>query len=189
MKSAVGRPSRASIKKRGIPWLLIVGEVLLCLSTLRYIVSFVVEITFGWETGSGMAMSVLGMLFNISMALLTVDSVMGIASARPRSWRKVMRVSLVMVASSLLYRVANMMGAGINYVMFNDEIMFPMVAATVVIMLLPSVREFYTAPLAEVPPLRRWLAYIFVWPLVPNGTYRFSDGKPEEGECTDGRSL
>ncbi len=165
-----------------VPLLLIIGEVLLGLAIFRYTVCFLTGAVVGWYDTMEMIASISMMVFNLAMLLLTADSIIGIASARPSSWRKVMRSSIILVSISLLYDFLEGIGIDYAFLAFQDYLIVPVVAVTILIMMLPSVRRFYTPPLAEMPPLKSWIGYIFFWPLLPRGTYRFSKGDSADKE-------
>ena len=179
MSLLAGR-TQGGISRARIPWLLVIGEILLGLAIYRYAVSFIIGTISDWDEVVGSVMTLLGLLFNLAMILLNVDSVIGIASAKPSSWRKAMRSSVILASISILYDILEWLGIDSGFIAFQNEFILPPVVATILIMMLPSVRRFYTPPLAEMPPLRSWVAYIFFWPLMPSGSYRFVYGEDAE---------
>ena len=154
--------------KTKVPAPLIMGEIFLSVVIMRYMLSFTFTLYTIAEEVEEIAYRTLSLVFPVIMILIVVNSVIGIASAKPTSWRKVMRTSIVVLAVNRLRDIFSITG-----VMFDDAFLIVITALTMAVMMLPSVRRFYLPPMAENPPLTRWIGYIFLTPLFKEADYEF----------------
>ncbi len=154
--------------KTKVPIPLIIGEIFLSVVIVRYMFSFTYTLYTIAEGIEEVAFRAFSLVFPVIMILLVVNSVIGIASAKPTSWRKVMRTSIILL---IVNRVRGILG--ISGVMFDDTFLILITALTMAVMMLPSVRRFYLPPMTENPPLTRWIGYIFLMPLFKEADYEF----------------
>ena len=154
--------------KTRVPIPLIIGEIFLSVVIVRYMFSFTYTLYTIAEGIEEVAFRAFSLVFPVIMILLVVNSVIGIASAKPTSWRKVMRTSIILL---IVNRVRGILG--ISGVMFDDTFLILITALTMAVMMLPSVRRFYLPPMTENPPLTRWIGYIFLMPLFKEADYEF----------------
>ena len=163
-----GVPDRAKVPKP-----LVIGEAFLCLTIVRYMLNFVVSLYTEADGLETLSLKLFSTVFPFAMILLAASSAVGIASARPKSWRKVVRTSLLLLAVNTSYSVLNGMGISLGGVVFDNAFILVLTVLTVGLMFLPSVRRYYLPPLTEDPPLRSWIGYVFTTRLFPEATYSF----------------
>ena len=161
-------PERAKV-----PMPLAIAEVYLCLVIVRYMLNFSINLFMDVEDAGSMSLRMLSILFSLVMILVSASSVIGIASARPKSWRKVMRTSVLLLIVNTSYEVLPSIGITLTGAVFDDLFLALMTALTIGVMLLPTVRRFYLPPMTENPPLTRWMGYIFLTPLFREADYEF----------------
>jgi hypothetical protein len=154
--------------KTKVPAPVIMGEILLTLVIIRYILNFCFYLHIITDEADEIASRAFAMVFSIVMLLLIVSSVIGIASAKPSSWRKVMRTSIILLVINKARDIIGMTGVTID-----DTVLIIITALTMIMMMLPSVRRFYLPPMTENPPLTRWIGYIFVMPLFKEADFEF----------------
>ncbi|MBR4227045.1 MAG: hypothetical protein IKR86_09860 [Candidatus Methanomethylophilaceae archaeon] len=169
----VCREGEGSFGRAKVPKPLLMGELFLCLVIVRYMMNFIIGLYIDVGSNWSLSIKILAMLFSLAMVLLAVSSVVGIASARPKSWRKVMRASIMLMMANTLYGVLDSVGVHFDGVVFDDLFLLVLTVLTLGLMLLPSVRRFYLPPLTNDPPLRIWIGYIFATPLFPDASYSF----------------
>ena len=160
--------------KTKVPVPLIVGEIFLSVVIVRYMLSFTYTLYTIAEGVEEVAYRAVSLAFPVVMILLVVNSVIGIASAKPTSWRKVMRTTIILLVVNWLRE-----SFGITGVMFDDTFLIVITVLTMAVMMLPSVRRFYLPPMTENPPLTRWIGYIFLMPLFKEADYEFVRGGKE----------
>ncbi len=170
-----------------VPVPLIAGEVFLCMVIIRYMLNFIISLYVDTEDAGSLSLRIFTMIFSLAMILVVINSVIGIASARPKAWRKVVRTSLILLAINATYRVLESFGIYSDSVMFDDTFLFVMTALTMAVMFLPSVRSFYLPPLTENPPLGSWIGYVFVKRLFPDATYSFVIGEDADDQTVPER--
>ena len=154
--------------KTKVPAPLIIGEIFLSVVIMRYMLSFTYTLYTIAEGVEEVAYRAFSLVFPVIMILMVVNSVIGIASAKPTSWRKVMRTSIILLVVNWLRESFSITG-----VMFDDTFLIVITALTMAVMMLPSVRRFYLPPMTENPPLTRWLGYIVLTPLFKDANYEF----------------
>ena len=154
--------------KTKVPVPLIMGEIFLSVVIVRYMLSFTYTLYTIAEGVEEVAYRTFSLAFPVVMILLVVNSVIGIASAKPTSWRKVMRTTIILLVVNWLRE-----SFGIAGVMFDDTFLIVITVLTMAVMMLPSVRRFYLPPMTENPPLTRWIGYIFLLPLFREADYEF----------------
>ncbi|MBR4226589.1 MAG: hypothetical protein IKR86_07480 [Candidatus Methanomethylophilaceae archaeon] len=162
-------PDRAKV-----PMALAIGEIFLCLTIIRYMLNFLINLQTSAEDAGAMSFKIFSILFSLLMALMSVSSVIGIASARPKSWRKVMRTSILLLLVNLGYEALQSMGIELTGAVFDNLFLAIMTGMTIGVMMLPSVRRFYLPPMTDDPPLSKWAGYVFATRLFPEATYRYA---------------
>ncbi len=170
-----------ALRKRGegpdrakVPVLLAIGEFFLCLTIIRYMLNFLINLQIRVDDAGTMSLRIFSLMFSLAMILVTVSSVIGIASARPKSWRKVVRTSILLMLVNLGYEALQSMGMDLAGAVFDDLFLAIMTAITIGVMMLPSVRRFYLPPMTDDPPLSKWAGYVFATRLFPEATYRYA---------------
>ena len=118
-------------------------------------------------------MNILSILLSLMLTILTVNSILGIPSARPQSWRVVIRASIILFITNFLYGCMEDLGLISTGIVFRIEYVGIIVLLVDIIMFLPSVRKYYTPPLSEMPPIKKWIMYLVNIPLVDAESYRF----------------
>ena len=156
-----------------VPMVLAIGEFFLCLTIVRYMLNFLINLQMSVDDAGAMSVRIFSLMFSIAMILISVSSAIGIASARPKSWRKVVRTSILLLLVNLGYEALGSMGIELAGAVFDDLFLAVMTALTIGVMMLPSVRRFYLPPMTENPPLSKWAGYVFTTRLFPEATYRY----------------
>jgi hypothetical protein len=157
-----------------IPLILIVGQILLVLVTVRYGLNFcylsfpedMSILTIIWNS--------FFIIFDMGMAVLAANALVGLTSARMQSWRKVVRTAIILTVMSLFNEIISALGFAPNGVNYSPLFSVFLTVITLAIMFLPSVRRFYMPPMMDLPPIMSWIRYIVATPLVPAKEYRFS---------------
>ena len=117
------------------------------------------------------------MIVSLGMGVLTINAMLGLPSARPKAWRKVMRSAIIMLLVNVFYDVVSKMGYTIGMTVLSTLVVAIIVFAVVIIMCLPHVRAFYTPPMYQMPPLRNWLNFLLWEPLIGAESYKFTYGE------------
>ena len=65
---------------------------------------------------------------------------------------------------------------------FDARLVALLMVAVVAIMLLPTVRKFYTPPMMDTPPMRVWVRYIFNIPMDVADSFKFRYPEKNESE-------
>ena len=170
-----------ALRKRGegpdrakVPVLLAIGEFFLCLTIIRYMLNFLINLQIRVDDAGTMSLRIFSLLFSLAMILMTVSSVIGIASARPKSWRRVVRTSILLLLVNLGYEALESLGVELAGAVFDNYFLAVTTAITIGVMMLPSVRRFYLPPMTDDPPLSKWAGYVFATRLFPEATYRYA---------------
>lgn len=166
---------------RKIPKALIIGEFLLTFVLLRYLLNFtsMVSPTEGdwiqvWANLQSIVVSLL-------MAILTVGSIVGIPSAKPQSWRQVVRSAVLLNIINWYYVYLEKKEFLLSGVVIDVRIVALLMVVVVAIMMLPHIRRFYTPPMMEVPPLRVWIRYLFNIPMDMADSFKFRYAEDKKG--------
>lgn len=122
-----------------------------------------------------LVVSVVTFVIDVVMLIATVDAVLGISSRKPSSWRKVMRGALLLFVLSILTAVLGSASAT-GLVAMSPVLVTVICIPIAAIMMTGTVRDYYVPPMLEMPPLRRWVAYIFFTQLFPAREYRIRYG-------------
>ena len=162
-------PDRAKVPMALARW-----EFFLCLTIIRYMLNFLINLQISVDDAGTMSLRIFSLMFSLAMILVTVSSVFGIASARPKSWRKVVRTSILLLLVNLGYEALQRIGIELTGAVFDDLFLAIMTAITIGVMMLPSVRRFYLPPMTDDPPLSKWAGYVFATRLFPEATYRYA---------------
>lgn len=153
------------------PRLLVVAEVALTFVIVVYLTKICMLVA-GMHSGLGrVSTSVFMLVFETLMMYLAFDSLIGISSNRPRSWRKTMRSGIAMIVMMALSNIVSRVSVGSSLVVFRTEFVLLIMVPTILIMMTKGVREYYTPPMTENRPLRDWIGYIGIGPLY--GAERF----------------
>ncbi|MBO7352277.1 MAG: hypothetical protein J6U12_05130 [Candidatus Methanomethylophilaceae archaeon] len=181
-KPADKRRLREDLRK--MPKILIVGELLLSFVLLRYLMNFTSMVSPTEGDWLQVWVNLQSIVVSLLMAILTVSSIIGIPSAKPQSWRTVVRSAVLLNIINWFYIYLERREILISGVVFDVRFIALLMVVVVVIMLLPQVRRFYTPPMMEVPPIKAWLRYIFNVPMDVADSFRFryadEENKPEE---------
>ncbi len=97
-------------------------------------------------------------VFDIAMMFLSLDSIIGISSRKPQSWRKVIRAGFLLMVISVLNWIVGISIPG-DLTTVNPLVLLPLVAIIIAIMFRCKVRRYYTPPLVEEKPLGEWIKY------------------------------
>ncbi len=174
------------LKGKKVPFVLIVAKFLLFLVVLRYVFSYVLLLASPIEpTPRLILVNGFSAVFSVGMAILAIDSMMGISSGRPKSWRKVMRSSISLFLVNAIFDVLNYYHITSSSQLFNTYFVGLIILVIFLIMCLPSVRSFYSPPMYPMPPLKDWMKFITFVPLIGAESYSFSYEDPSSGNVHD----
>ena len=100
---------------------------------------------------------------DLFMLMLTISAMLGIASRRPSSWRKVTRSCLTFVIPLWISFIGLTNNSGLTHIFDTDVYMTTIVLAIVFLMMLLSrnIKEFYTPLDEERPGILTWLRFVF----------------------------
>ena len=139
-----------------MPLILYLVEIVLayCLSANLY--------TFSLELGSGMEKDTLDnmvkdlyiLLSTIVSTLLCIRSMLTLPSAKKRAWNTTVRTLIFQMAIILFDESMGIWRAKL----IESEVPVAIVCfVCIIIMMLPSIREFYTPPRVKLPKLKYWI--------------------------------
>ncbi len=167
------------------PFSILVAEVFLILILIIYFAKICTlgmgmflerpwtEIPFSWN--------MLFFICDIAMMFITVDSMLGLSSRRPKGWKKAMRGAIFLLLFTLIGRFIGSSGLTVSsYITLGLDIVIPLVILIFVLMMLPSVRDYYVPPMESRRPLLAWLRFAFFSPLYPSGKYRIAYAEDDE---------
>lgn len=143
------------------PKVLLMAELFLVMAAGLYLLKMILVSGDLSAQGDDRILSLLMFGVNILMMILAMHAAFGVSSKRISSWCTVVRnCGLLFIMSTLTYftQIRLDMGADVTF----DPILAGIIAIPVIIiMLLPSVREFYMPPMAEKKPLVNWILCLF----------------------------
>lgn len=158
---------------RSMPRILIIGELLLAFVLLRYLMNFTSMVSPTEGDWIQVWANLQSIIVSLVMAVLTVYSIVGIPSAKPQSWRSVVRSAILLNIINWLYIFLERRDLLISGVVFDARLVALLMVVVVAIMLLPTVRKFYTPPMMDTPPMRVWVRYIFNIPMDVADSFKF----------------
>ena len=162
------------LQAKKAPIILFVAQILLVMILARYGMNFCF-ISFPDDTTAlRMAINTFFIIFNVVMAMLAANAMLGLTSAKLQSWRKVVRSAIILFLMGIFYEVMDMLGIPPTSMNFSLWFVALLTAATLIIMFLPGVRKFYMPPMMDPPKVGAWIKYIFATPLVASKEYKFS---------------
>ncbi|MBR4686121.1 hypothetical protein PED39_03205 [Methanomassiliicoccales archaeon LGM-RCC1] len=173
------KPTRSRARKK-MPRVLIVGELMLTLVLFRYLINFTSIVSPVESTVWRMIINFVSILFMLGMSVLVVRAILGVPSARPQSWRSVVRSSILLFISNWLLSVLDLQGIIYSGFIMSPELVAVPIIIAEIIMFLPSVRKFYTPPFTDTPPLKSWLLYLINIPMINAESYRLVCSESEE---------
>lgn len=171
----VGREGGENVAHVGrkTPKILFIGEFLLAIVLFRYLLNFTSMVSPIEGSWLKVAVNLISIVLSLTLTILTVNSILGIPSARPQSWRVVVRASVILFITNFIYGFLEDMGLISTGIVFRIEYVGIIVVLVDIIMFLPSVRKYYTPPLSDMPPLKKWFMYLFNIPLIDAESYKF----------------
>lgn len=156
------------IRGFGMPPSLYVVELILTYTLVRNMnLYFYVESMGITSLQNGLVAMVMVILITITTVLM-VRAMIGLTSSDRYSWRKCVRTLIILIPMTAIYEAY-----GLEYFFINPYLVMALTALSIVIMMLPSVRRYYTPQLRDVPPLREWIRFVFVRPEETAYEYRF----------------
>lgn len=179
-----GKHIKDQICVKKIPLPLMIGELLLIFVFLRYILNFTQLVSPSEGSLAVVLINLTSIVLTLLLAVSSVYAVLGVPSTKPSAWRGVVWSALILFATNFAYGILeeyNLMGSP---VVFRNEVMAIIMIIVIAIMFLPSVRKFYTPPMMDVPPLRDWLLYIFLKPIIRSDKYRLVYGNADTNDET-----
>lgn len=172
---SIGELASSLLSKAVRPVALRIAELFMTAIVGIYVAKLIV-LGIGFSSGYGFREAALvSFVVDTALMFMTVDSLLTLSSADPRSWKKAVRAAVLLVVVNLLYRMGiSATAAGI--VSFN-----PVLVAAVSVIVLAClfdrrVRGHFVPPGLDLPPLRSWVAYAAFWPLFPSEHYRMAFG-------------
>lgn len=165
------------------PKILFFSQLLLFLILFRYAINFLF-ITYPEDVGMfKLILNFLNIGYMSIMGILAVEALLGLTSAKPQSWRKVVRSALIMTLSAIFVEVLKYFELYMSSLNFGLLISVAMTVMVLLIMFLPHVRRFYIPSEMEVPPVKDWIMFIFDRPIVTAETYRFTYDGDQRAEA------
>ncbi len=172
------------LRSKKMPFILILAEIILAFFLLRYMYNIDHLIFSDTMPVYKIVIGLLSLIYTLFVTILTVNAMIGIPSARPTSWRKVIRSSIFLLITAALTNVLDEAGIMAKMEYFPAWVAVILFVIAMSIMFLPSVRRYYTPPMYDVPPLKRWIMYAIATPLIGAESYRLTydgeEGTPEE---------
>lgn len=172
------RPKHA----KKMPLVLILSEIILAVVLLRYIMNFthlVSPVEVGWFR---QVLNCISIILSMTMCILCVNSIIGLSSSKLRSWRTVVRSSISLFITNLLYTITDSLGLISSGFVISNEFAAVLVLLSIVIMFLPSVRDFYTPPVYECPPVKNWIWFLLSAPRMKGVRYEAAYAGENKGE-------
>ena len=166
------KQNKKKLQSKRMPFALVIAEAILALFVLRYCITFL-TLSYPAEMPP---LRIIATFFSIGwivfMTILAINAMIGLPSARPQSWRKMMRAVFFILLTIILSTIGESIGLIFDSTTFPLETNLLMFIITFFIMLLPSVRRYYTPPMYDVPPISKWFMYAMWWPLIGAESYR-----------------
>ena len=147
------------------PKLLIAAEIALTFVIIVYLTKICMLIASIYSGFGKIGISMAAMVFEIVMMYIAFDSLIGISSNRPKSWRKTVRSGIIMIVMMGVSNIITHASSGLSLVVFRTEFVLLIMIPTIFIMMTKSVREYYTPPMTENKPLIDWIRYLGIDPL------------------------
>lgn len=172
------------LRSKRMPYILILAEIILVSFLLRY--TFTIDRLIFSDTMPvyQIVIGLLTLIYTLFVTVMTVNAMIGIPSARPTSWRKVIRSSVFLLITTGLTNILDGLGLMAYTDYFPTWVVVALFALAMSIMFLPSVRRYYTPPFYEVPSLKRWVMYAVATPLIGAESYRLTyDDKECPGDA------
>ena len=173
--------------RKRMPFILVVGEILLFLMDIRNILNFTMMVSPHEPTFKVVLANLFSVGFCAFSTILAVNGMMGMSSARPASWRKVVRSAFTLLFLAMYHGVLTNYGYMYYGIVFNNWVFLAMVVIVEIIMFLPSVRRYYTPPMHRTPPMIDWLKYTLVTPLFAVENYELA--YPDDDKSDSGPSF
>lgn len=172
LRTMIGSLKRIIRRENRMPVLLMVAEifiVVLCISYMLKLVAVEGDIMLNpemYDLSDGLSMSAIVSIalvpLNIFLLMFTIDSLLGIKSRKPTSWRKVTRSCFTFVIPLWISALFTKAGGILHMFDFNVYITTAVLYDVLLIMILSdSVRRFYTPMGKEIGTLA-WMRFI-VW--------------------------
>jgi len=165
---------------RKMPPILLVGELLLAIVLLRYLLNFTSMVSPTEGEWIQVWANLQSIVVYLIMSMMTVSSIIGVPSAKPQSWRKVVRSAIILFFMNGLYEYLENRNILLSGVVFDIRLMAILMVVVVVIMMLPQVRKFYTPPLMETPGIKVWIRYLFNIPMDMADSFKFKYADDEK---------
>lgn len=168
------KPKDNRLQGKKAPKILFVGQLLLVMIMVRYGMNFCFMSFPDDMSEIRLITNTFFIIFNVGMAVLAANALLGLTSARLQSWRKVVRSAIILTIMTIFNEFLSWLGFSSTSVNFSLWFSVVLTVATLLIMFLPSIRRFYLPPMMDLPQIGSWLRYIIATPLVASKEYRFS---------------
>ena len=165
---------------RKMPRILIIGELLLAVVLLRYLMNFTSMVSPTEGEWIQVWANLQSIIVSLIMAMMTVSSIIGVPSAKPQSWRQVVRSAIILFFMNGFYEYLEKRNILLSGVVFDIRLMAILMVVVVAIMMLPQVRKFYTPPMMETPEIKVWIRYLFNIPMDMADSFKFRYADEEQ---------
>ena len=183
-----GKDTTLTDSKTKKPWAVVVAEIFLLFVLCIYVAKICVLSMGILAEGNYTPISWNFFVFlcEIAMLFITADSMLGLSSKRPIGWKKAVRGSMLLMLFTLIATYLNVADSVSALVTIKPIVVAPIVALVIILMMLPSVRDYYVPPMEERRSLVAWIKFSLFWELYPSGKYRVSyPGKTDRNISAD----
>ncbi len=121
----------------------------------------------------------------VAMLCLTANAMVGLSSRRESGWKRAVTSSGILFLLTIFGKFLGQSMSAASTIYLPPEIVAPLTIAVIILMLLPSTRDFYVPPMETRLPLSSWVRYAFYGKLYNSGVYRISyENEDEEDQGT-----
>lgn len=182
-----GRNIRASRRENRMPRVLIIAELFIAVMCISYVFKITGSMMDIAEDDSlyPSVVNVFMLQMNLVFLITTVFALLGVSSRRAESWKTVVKSCFTFTFSTFMSAFLLDSSSHVHAFDFNPYAT-AIVLGLIVLMMLYSmlIKKFYTPPLTEVLPTRKWANYILFGKLY-NVQYRIKMTGEQQADITD----
>ena len=182
-----GRNIRASRRENRMPKALIIAELFIAVMCISYVFKITGSMMDIAEDDSlyPSVVNVFMLQMNLVFLITTVFALLGVSSRRAESWKTVVKSCFTFTFSTFMSAFLLDSSSHVHAFDFNPYVT-AIALGLIVLMMLYSmmIKKFYTPPLTEVLPTRKWANYILFGKLY-NVEYRIKMSGEQQADITD----